>query len=260
LRFVSLAIVAGGPRWRCNPRRVPLTPWGVRFRAAPTGPDRDSTHNTSTGGTQEPTVTIPAQLVPYVRSGLYEYLQGTYEALDVIILTPGRENPQHASQQQRLLDEFQAAAAALPAARDTGEPSGPVTISLLEHRAALLKAVRAAARTEQCLTEELPAESPRRQQARQTITALRQLARQIKAQDTSTEDLYLQRLVLLAALNAPEGATRIELRQALEDYPPEDVDDATTHLAAAGLLRVVSEHVHPADGLLLIEELDLIGL
>jgi hypothetical protein len=204
------------------------------------------------------TVTIPAQLVPAVRNGLYEQLQGTYEALDVIILTPDRENSQHAPEQQRLLDEFQAAAAALQAAQYTDEPSAPVTISLLEHRTILLKAIRAAARTEKCLTEELPAESPRRQQARQTITGLRRLARQIKVQDTGPEDLYLQRLVLLAVLNDPDGITRIDLHEDLDDFPAKHVDDAATQLAALGLVRAEGERVQPTDGLSRIDELELI--
>lgn len=203
-------------------------------------------------------ITIPAPLVPAVRSGLYEQLQVTYEALDVIILTPDRENPQHAVEQQRLLDEFQTAAAALQATRYGDERSGAVTVSLIEHRPALLKAIRAAARTERCLTEELPAETPRRQQARQTITALRRLARQIKAQDTGPEDLYLQRLVVLAVLDDSDGITSTDLHEALDDFPAEHVDDAAMQLAALGLMRIEGAHFQATNGLSRIDELDLI--
>ena len=157
-----------------------------------------------------------------------------------------------------MLGQFQAAAAALRVATYPAEASGPITVSLLEHQAILLKALRAAGRTEQCLTEELPLESPRRQQARQTISGLRRLARQIKAQDLNQEDLYLQRLVLLAVLNQSDGLPRTQLHQALDDYSPEEVDDAATRLYAVGLLYAASEHIHPTKGLLLVETLDLI--
>jgi hypothetical protein len=208
------------------------------------------------------TVTIPAELVSHVRGGLYEYLQVTYEALDVIIVSSHREDPKLAPEQQEYLDQFVAAVAALRAAGPASDPSQPVTVSLVEHRPVLLKAIRAAARTEQCLTEELPVETPRRQQARQTIAALRRLARQIKVQDAGPQDLYLERLVVLAVLDRrhSEGRTRAELHDDLDDFPAEYVDDAVMQLAALGLVRPEGQHIEPADGLSRIDELDLIGI
>lgn len=208
------------------------------------------------------TTTIPAQLAPAVRNGLYEHLQNTYEALDHIILKPERDQPHKAVEQQALLDQFQAAAAALRAAGPATQPTGPLTISLIEHRTVLLKAVRAAAQTERHLTEELPEHSTRRQQARQTITALRHLSRQIKTQDTSSpvEDLYLQRLLILAVLNHRTGRTPKELHQALDDYPAKDVNDAAMYLTALGLFHQDPQRIHATRGLRRIDELDLICL
>lgn len=208
------------------------------------------------------TVTIPVPLVSHVRGGLYEYLQVTYEALDMIIVSSHREDPKLAPEHQAHLDQFLAAVAALRAVGPASDPPQPVTVSLIEHRPVLLNAIRAAAESEQYLTQELPADASRRQQARQTITALRRLARRIKAQDTDPEDLYLQRLVVLAVLDQrySEGRTRAELRKDLDDFPAEEVDDAATQLAALGLMRVAGERVHATDGLSRIDGLDLIGI
>ncbi len=169
------------------------------------------------------TITIPASLVSHVRGGLYEHLQITYEALDVIIVSSRREDPELAPEQQQYLDQFLAAVAALRAVGPVSEPSEAVAIDLAAHRTVLLKAIRAAVESERYLTEELPADSPRRQQANVAIRSLRGLSSAIKATRDSDppEDLYLQRLVVLAALDrrSPNGRTRAELRADLDDFP-----------------------------------------
>jgi hypothetical protein len=207
------------------------------------------------------TITIPAWLTPAVRNGLYEELQVTYEALDYLILAPDRDNPDRAPEQQRLLDQFTAAISALQAAGPSTHPPQPLTISIAEHGSALLRATRAAASTEGDITAELPAENPRRQQAKRAITALHELAQEIETHQSSNppEDLYLQRLLILAVLDQghPEGRTSTELHQDLEDYPAEEVDHATSQLAAIGLLRT-GERIQPTGGLERIEELGLI--
>lgn len=142
------------------------------------------------------------------------------------------------------------------------DPPEPVTIDLAEHRTVLLKAIRAAAESEQYLTQELPSDSPRRQQANATIRSLRGLSSAIKAARASSppEDLFLQRAVVLAALDrrSPHGRTRAELHKDLDDFSVEEVDQAIRQLAALGLLHTEGPRIQPTSGLQRVDDLDLI--
>lgn len=206
------------------------------------------------------TITIPALLAGQVRSGLYEQLQTTYEALDAIITASDRDDPRHAVKQHQLLDAFTAVASALNGAGPASQPSMPFTLGA-EHRPVLIDAIRAAASTESYMTEELPELTPRRQQAHATIKALNGLAEQIQTQQeiSPPEDLYLQRLIVLAVLDQrhPEGHTHSGLHQTLDEYPAEGVEQATGQLAALGLL-LTGERIQPTVGLRRVDELDLI--
>lgn len=206
------------------------------------------------------TITIPAELVEHVRSGLYEHLQDAYETLESVIRSNDRDDPSRASEQQRLLDQVQAAVAALRAAGHPIQPPQAIAISLIEHRQVIQQAIRLAVRTEQSLTEAFPDDAARRQRAHKAIAALRRLAKAIKVRDVSPEDAYLQRLVVLAVLDRPyaEGRTRAELHEILDDFPAEEVDGAAAHLAAVGLVRAVGQRVQATDGLSRIDELDFI--
>ncbi len=208
------------------------------------------------------TITIPAKLAAHIRAGLYEHLQSSYENLEQAIVAPDREDPTHAAEQQRLLDHVQQAVDALRATGHTTTTPAPLHLDPGRHQHALLAAIHAACDTENYLTETLPNENPRRQQAQQTIRALTALHHHIQEPQPGGElDPYLERLVILAVLDQDtHGQSAASLERSLHDYPPEDIHDAISQLADLHLILRNTHSVRPAPGLTRLDELGLISI
>lgn len=198
--------------------------------------------------------TIPAELVPLVRCGLYVELSSALQEVGALLEASDRETPARRGQHERLWSRIDSTRAALRAVGpvQTAE-MGVAQIDVGEHRPALLAALLA----------QIEHESD--QGCEQVVAQLDALVQGVEEAGEAAEaaDAYVQRLVLRELLRGerPKPHTLDSLTMVLAPDPaPAEVRAALGHLEAERVVVIYGEQVRPSGCACHIDSLHLITL
>jgi hypothetical protein len=213
------------------------------------------------------TITIPPELVPLLRDGLYSDLH-TQLDLNAALIEPRDDRQSVRAEITTHLARADDTRALLDAV-GWAEPveASPVEVNVREHHDALLRGLLTWIEVERDLEDDSKASDAERAEAKVHVGQLADLIQRIEEVevgsadhergDFGTEHLLVMQLVFA---DRPEGRTRRELENLARDVDPEVIGDALRGLQAAGVVILDGERVRPSRCALRLDALGVICL
>ncbi len=214
------------------------------------------------------TITIPPELVPLLRDGLYFDLHGCVGETSALVEPCDRgdiraeveERFARAEATRRLLD--------VVGWYEPEEGPPPVEVDVREHREALLRALltRVESADDVGAADTMASEAERaaaRVRAGQLVDLIQRVEEvEVGPADSERGDFGTEHLLVMQLVFAdrPEGRTRRELENLARDVDPEAIEDALRGLQAAGVVILDGERVRPSQCAVRLDALGVICL